>query len=68
MHEIRGTTVFEDHSVSKETIMHLPLLGLRVKALKPIKNIDCLDFTGWAKSRIHIARPIYTVNYTIKLH
>ncbi len=32
MHEIRGTTVFEDHSVSKETIMHLPLLGLRVKA------------------------------------
>ncbi len=30
VHEIRGTTVFEDHSVSKETIMHLPLLGLRV--------------------------------------
>ncbi len=30
MHEIRGTTVFEDNFVSKETIMHLPLLGLRV--------------------------------------
>ncbi len=32
MHEIRGTTVFEDNSVSKETIMHLPLLGLHVRA------------------------------------
>ncbi len=33
MHGIKGTTVFQDHSVSKETIMHLPLLGLHVRAL-----------------------------------